>query len=348
MRKAVCRSLLGSLLLVLSGCAGIGVEPENQTDVRVIDLKISAAGPFGWVDNETFVVMMRTDERYARKDGGEVQVARVATINYRTGERKTYGKVSSQLCFADGYISYIFSDYATSELFASYGELGKEVVRKIKPGELLFDRALTGSCRPWNERPATPHWLEQNTRFWHLWPNSGLINCRANDVSVRTRSVRAQFHPLSHEAGVELPFSCYQVFRGLRYHPFKRAYFSLEFDFRSPWPEGRDRKAFWLYPNGHVETIVLPFSAAIRESAIPTARGIVAFAQPMKRGEDYWVYLVTPESSKRILRGNASGLTSPDGCRVAVLHDPEFNARVDGRSVSAPVTLKVLELCGGK
>lgn len=347
MKRALSSGLLGCLLIALSACAGIGVEAENQTDVRVIDLKISAAGPFGWIDNETFVVMVRTGESYTRKDGAAVQIARVATINYRTGEQKTYGKVSSGLCFADGYVSYIFANDATGELFASYGELGKEVVRRIKPGELLFDRALTGSCRPWNERAETPDWLGKNTRFWHLWPNLGLINCRANDVSVRTRSVKAQFHPLSNVAGVELPFSCYQVFRGLRYHPFKGAYFSLEFDFRSPWPEGRDRKAFWLYPNGQVETIVLPFSTAIRESAVPTSRGIVAFAQPMKRSEDYWVYLVTPESSKRILRGNASGLTSPDGCRVAMLHDPEFNARVDGRSVSAPVTLKVLELCGG-
>jgi hypothetical protein len=131
----------------------------------------------------------------------------------------------------------------------------------------------------------------------------------------------------------------------MRYHVFKGAYFALEFDFRSPWPAGRERRAFWLYPTGRVETIVLPYSAAIRESAIPTARGIVAFAHPETRNDDYWVYLVTPNSAKRIVRGSASGMTSPDGCKVAMQHDPDFDARVEGRSVKAAVTLKVLELC---
>jgi hypothetical protein len=167
-------------------------------------------------------------------------------------------------------------------------------------------------------------------------------------VSVRTQYVKARFHKPDDETGVDLPFSCYEVFRGLQYYPFKGAYFALEFDFRHPWPEDRNRRAFWLYPDGRVDTVVLPYSTAIRESGIPTARGVVAFARPSKRGDDYWIYLVTPESSKRILRGNASGVTSPDGCRVAMLHDPEFDARVDGRSVTSPVTLKVLDLCANK
>jgi hypothetical protein len=345
-RAAFCGFLV-ALAIALSACAGIRAEAENQTDVRVIDLKVSAAGPFGWVDNETFVVMVRTAERYKRKDGAEVEIARVATINYRTGEQKTYGKVSSGLCFADGYVSYIFADDATGNIFASYGELGKEIVRKIEPGELRFDRVLTGSCRPWNETPIRPQWLDAKTRFWNLWPFIGLINCRSADVSIRTQYVKARFHRTNDEIGVELPFSCYEVFRGLRYHPFKGAYFALEFDFRHPWPEGRDRRAYWLYPDGAVETIVLPYSIAIRESGIPTARGIIAFSRPEKRGEDYWVHLVTPGSTRRILRGNASGLTSPDGCRVAILHDPNFDARVSGRSPRTPVTLKILELCGG-
>jgi hypothetical protein len=346
LRQGMC-VILGAF--AISACASIDVGAENETDIRIIDLKTSAAGPFGWVDNETFVIMANTGERYTRKDGAEVRVARVMTHNYRTGERKVFGRVSSGLCYAsDGYVSYIFADDAAGELWASYGELGKETTRKIKPGEINFDRGPEGSCRPWSERPANPPWVKEKTAIWHLWPRLGLINCQGPTASVRTQYIKARFHKPGDEAGVELPFSCYEVFGGLRYYAFKGAYLALEFDFRSPWPEGRDRRAFWLYPDGRVETVSFPYSQAIRARAIPTARGFVAFARPADREDDYGIYLITPQSTKRIARGNAAGVTSPDGCKVAMLHDPDFKARARTGGVATPVTLKVLDLCEAK
>lgn len=345
LRQGLC-VILGAF--AISACASIDVGAENETDIRIIDLKTSAAGPFGWVDNETFVIMANTDERYIRKDGQEVRVARVMTHNYRTGERKVFGKVSSQLCYSDGYVSYAFLDRATEELWVSYGKLGEETTHKIKPGEMNFDRGPEGSCRPWSERPLNPPWAKPKTAIWHLWPRLGLINCQAPTASVRTKYIKARFHKPDDDAGIELPFSCYEVFGGLRYYPFKGAYFALEFDFRSPWPEGRDRRAFWLYPDGRVETLSFPYSQAIRASAIPTARGFVASARPANREDDYGIYLITPESTKRIARGNGAGVTSPDGCKVAMLHDPDFKARARTRGATTPVTLKVLDLCEAK
>ena len=346
LRQGVC-VMLGAF--AISACASIDTGAENETDIRIIDLKTSGAGPFGWVDNETFVIMANTGESYIRKDGAEVRVARVMTHNYRTGERKVFGRVSSGLCYAaDGYVSYIFADDATGELWASYGELGKETTRKIKPGEMNFDRGPEGSCRPWSERPANPPWVKEKAAIWHLWPRLGLINCQSPTASVRTQYIKARFHKPGDEAGIELPFSCYEVFNGFRYYPFKGAYLALEFDFRSPWPEGRARRAFWLYSDGRVETLSFPYSQAIRASAIPTARGFVAFARPADRDQDYWIYLITPESTKRIARGNAAGVTSPDGCKVAMLHDADFKARVRTQNVTTRVTLKVLELCEAK
>jgi hypothetical protein len=165
---------------------------------------------------------------------------------------------------------------------------------------------------------------------------------------VRERYINARFHKPDDPKGALLPFSCYQVFSGLKYYAFKGAYFALEHDFRWPWPQEHERRIFWLYPDGRVETLVLPFSNAIRDSGIPTSRGLLTFARPSKRGDDYWIYLVTPEASKVVLRGTGSGVTSPDGCKVAMLHDREFDARVDKRRVTTKVTLKVLELCEGK
>lgn len=332
--------------LALNACASIHLGAENETDVRVLDLKTSGAGPFGWVDNETFVIMANTGERYSRKDGAEVLVARVTTLNYKTGERRTFGKVSSGLCHSpDGYVSYIFADGAKDELWASYGKLGEETTRKIKPGEIAFDRG--GSCRPWSEdvHIATPAWAEGKTDVLRLWPRLGLISCNVRPYSVATRHINASYHKSGAESGIELPFSCNHVRRGFTYYPFKGAYFTPEQAHMTPWPAGSDRKSYWLYPDGKVETLVLPYSSAIRENMVPTKRGIIAFGRPATRQEDYGVYLVTPQATKRILRGHAAGVTSPDGCKVAILHDPEYDARLDRRPVSEPVTLKILELC---
>ncbi len=344
-RRGIYAALVGSLVLAISACVAIGVGTDNEAGVRVIDLKDAAVSPLGWVDNETIVGVTRTDERYTRKDGAEVQIVRVATINYRTGERRTYGKVSSEPCFTDGYISYIFADDATGELFASFGELGKENIRKVTPGELTFDRGPGGSCRPWSERPRVhPPPASERTELWFLWPPVGVLNCHGSS-SILNRSTMASFHKSDDKRGVELPFSCYDVRRGLRYYAFKGAHFATENELVNPWPAGRDRRVYWLFPDGKVETIVLPYSMAIRESMVPTARGIIAFARPHKLGEEYGVYLVTTDSTKLILAGQATGVTSPDGCKVAVRHDADHEARLAGSPMRSQVTGKILEVC---
>jgi hypothetical protein len=160
--------------------------------------------------------------------------------------------------------------------------------------------------------------------------------------------VAASFHSGGEANGVVLPFSCFDVRRGFKYYEFKRAYFTAEQDLVTPWPVGKDRKAYWLFPDGRVETLMLPYSSAIRESMIPTVRGIVAFSRPTSRTEQYGVFLVTAQRTERILEGHGSGITSPDGCKVAVLHDSEYDARLEGRRVSSPVTLKILDFCTEK
>jgi len=97
-----------------------------------------------------------------------------------------------------------------------------------------------------------------------------------------------------------------------------------------------------------VEILTFPYSLAVRYYAIPVANGILAFSEPSSRKDDYWVYFLTPDSSRRLFRGHATGITSPDGCKVAMLIDPDFDARVSSRNVTTPVQLKVLDFCTSK
>ena len=335
---------LCAILLFGFASAGCSSFPSNN-GIRIVDLKISADGPYGWIDNETIVVAIESGESYVRPDGVSVPIKRVAAINYRTGERKYFNKISSNLCFAHGYVSYFFDDRRSSgELFAFYGELGRESTRSIRPGEVSYDRGPGASCRPWSERPKKPDWLTGSIAFRPLSPYFGLINCNVAAATLHTKHIKARFHSPDDKAGVELPFSCYEVFTSLIYHQFKGAYFGLEFDFRSPWPANRDRRIFWVYPDGQTETHVLAYSELIRHNVIPTAQGIIAFSRPTSREGEDRTYLISEGKARILLRGPAAGVTSPNGCKVAVNHDEDYESRMRWGGKKR-TTLKVIELC---
>ena len=342
------RSAARFLCLVLatlgSSCSPISLPAHNESDVRVLDLNITGF-PVAWVDNETILLRVDTGHSWRRQDGTLSAVNRLATYNYRTRVQRMYGRADSGVCYADGYISYIYEDEASGELVASYGHFGQEMARRFKPGEIAFDRGERGSCKPWSERPPRPSWIQDGIAVWPLHPYQGFLNCKVPAATLNTRDIRARFHRPTDQAGVELPFSCYQVQTSLRYYRFKEAYFGLEFDVSSPWPVGRDRRVFWLHSNGAVEEVVLPYSDAIRDDLIPTARGLVAFSQPYSRQADYWVHLLKGNTTQRVLRGYARGVTSPDGCKVAILHDPEYRSRIEKRATTARPSVKVLEVC---
>ena len=344
-RRCTAARLVCFVLATLGvSCGPILPTPDVETDVRVVDLNVTGF-PVAWVDNETILLRVDTGQSWRRQDGSLSAVNRLAAYNYKTRVQRMYGRADSGVCYADGYISYIYEDEASGELVASYGQLGQEIARQFKPGEIVFDRGERGSCRPWSERPPRPSWIQNGIAVWPLYPYQGFLNCNVPAATLNTRDVRARFHRPTDQTGAELPFSCYQVQASLRYYRFKDAYFGLEFDVRSPWPADRDRRVFWLHSNGAVEEVVLPYSEAMRDELIPTARGLVAFSQPHTKQADYWVYLLTAGMTQRVLRGYARGVTSPDGCKVAILHDEEYKARTERRVTSARPSVKVLELC---
>jgi hypothetical protein len=343
-RSTAARMVLLIVVTLGGSCGSVSPPADNESDVRVLDLKITGF-PVAWVDDETILLRVDTGQSWRRRDGSLSAVSRLATYNYKTGAKRMYGRADSGICYAEGYVSYIHEDEVSGELVASYGDLGRETSRPFKPGEVVFDRGERGSCRPWSERPPRPSWIQNGIAVWPLHPYEGFLNCNVPAATLNTRDIRARFHRPADQTGVELPFSCYQVQTSLRYYRFKDAYFGLEFDVRSPWPIGRDRRVFWLRSNGAVEELILSYSDAIRDEIIPTARGLVAFSRPHTGQGDYWVQLLTSDATKRLLRGYARGVTSPDGCKLAILHDPEYRARIEKRPTIAQPSVKVLEVC---
>ena len=327
-------------LLVIPGCGVVSFLSDNETDIPIVDLRFRSH-PIGWLDNETVVVIGDARDLNDQPEQAKRPDLRVMTVNYRTGARTIFGKFTSEVCFWEGYVSYVYVD-ESNELWAAYGELGKETVVKTSPGELTFHRG--GSCRPMRELAPLPEW-SRSIATQVLWPRVGVISCNVRSYSYANRQVPASFHKLTDPVGIELPFSCFDVRYGFKYYTFKGAYFAQQRDLVSPWPVGRDRKAYWLYADGKVETVLVPYSAVIRDTMIPTARGIVTLTEPASGDSNLGVYLITSAGPKRILRGYAGGSVSPDGCRLAVSHDPEFIRRIEHRRVSSTPSLKILELC---
>jgi hypothetical protein len=342
------RFCLCVLAALTASCSAM--EPSGAEDIKVIDSPI-VAYPIAWMDDERILMRKDTGETSARPNGARIALFHWVSYNYKTGEIQDHGPVGTKPCYTSGYVSHFMHDDVDDEhLIAVYGELGKETRRRVKPGELWFEGGARGSCRPVSEGPTRPSWARADSAIWFLWPRLGVIDCQTRQVSPLANHIKARFHRLGAEQGVELPFSCEEVsgYDRLRYYPFKGAYFAIEYDYRHPWPENRNRRAFWLYPDGHVETLTFPYSQAIRNYAIPVHDGILAFSRPANRKDDYWVYYLTPNSTKRLYRGNATGITSPDGCKVAMLLDPDFKAKVRSRDVKTPVQLKVLDFCDGE
>jgi hypothetical protein len=312
-------------------------------DPYVIEIQARAA-PMGWLDNETIVVFAYLGDKQTRRDGVVEEVGRIASYKYRTGEMRAFGKASSGTCYSDGYASYIFLDKVTDELWASYGFLGSEITKKVKPGEIHFNRGgYYKTCRQITDRKPMPSWAEGKYFVWALRDEHGVFNCGSSNF--HEKRVNARMHRWDDPVGVELPFTCYSVRRGFVYYPFKGAYFTQEIGPVIPWPVGRDRKAFWMYPDGKVETLVFPYSTAIRGDMLPTVKGIVAFSSPESLSEEHRIHLITPSGMRELYGGHGGGSVSPDGCKLAMIHDEDYSARLRSSRSTKPNTFKVLDFC---
>lgn len=103
---------------------------------------------------------------------------------------------------------------------------------------------------------------------------------------------------------------------------------------------------WWLYPDGTVDEITLPAGYWLQSMVVPTAVGYATINTYFTIGQA-GVYLIRGEKVQRVLDGLvAQQAISPDGCRLAVHHDPRpFETYALKYQL---VTLKVIEFCSKK
>jgi hypothetical protein len=307
-----------------------------------------------WLSNDEVLFGGPTAETKRRPDGVDEPINRVSVWNVRTNEIKRYGELAGSLCYYEGYVVFWERDVPTNRLWINYGKLGETVRLERGPGQGEFDPV---TCRPIKELPPRPEWTAGLAVRW-LRPEHGLLVLGSAETSEFMKNSPISYCPEGEKARcVETPLRRRES-RGFEWVPFKRAYFVIGDYFRvnprqpsggfnlSPWPSGLPMPVWWLYPDGRVEEIKLSPGPWLRNFVFPAKVGHLTIGEGPTRWE-HSLYLLRSERGEAIIHGlfHAQAV-SPDGCKLAVNHDPkplETNARNYRH-----VTLKVVELCQGR
>jgi hypothetical protein len=149
-----------------------------------------------------------------------------------------------------------------------------------------------------------------------------------------------RFHPKSSSEWIALPIGTREVWRiDVRYAPFKNAYFLPPITYIDsktgkeepigPWPKGKAVPVWWLSPDGSVTTESVPYMRFMRGGSrgyFPTRQGIFIYSHKTDgagKPGDAGGYLARNGQATKLITGMVESVSvSPDGCRIALIHDP--------------------------
>jgi hypothetical protein len=237
----------------------------------------------------------------------------------------------------------------------TYGRLGEsmQTLKDSRPEWLIFG---FDPCHgiPENPRIQLLQGIGANKILLH--PTTGFLVADVPPLQVRNAPVT--YHSDDHAKGVPMPFKSQEyAYRG--FYPFKNAHFVIArfavpdrnsgklpldtdtvtvFD---PGPRGWMPSYWWLYPDGHLETgSIRPSHSPRTDAILPFRDGVAWFVGSYQLGiEAAGLYVTSGRIERRVLVGFVrAASTSPDGCKIAVNHDPG--------NYSGPGTLKVIDMCG--
>lgn len=167
------------------------------------------------------------------------------------------------------------------------------------------------------------------------------------------------FFKKSDSEGVALPFGVRQIER-LDYYDFKKAYFLYGGFFNAttgvvstPWPKTMPHPTWWLTTEGSVIEVMIPSGVWNLGGSVqftPSQQGVlVTYHGGTKSNHDpgkQGIYLVQEDRKiQKIITGFAIRVgVSPDGCKIAFSHAPNYEA--DRRpNIKNRRTLKMIDLC---
>jgi len=274
---------------------------------------------------------------------------------------------TAKICVHGDFISYIRRKPGTEkEWLLVYG--------KVHDGQIVEEqvRSLPNqyqvhpfSCRYYD---VPPPWVVKGREIAPLLEEHGYLDWGPSVGSVdREESSKntplTLYHP-GAAGGVQLSIGRQQVRTyGLSYGPFRKAYLISSVRYRDPvtgvvqhvegsWPKGKSLPVWWLTPEGkttEVEIPYAPFMSRGYRQFLAVKEGIFVRSNALAVGGgagDAGGYLVQEGTIRKLITGLLHNpAISPDGCKVAFVHDPydtEFPKDRAGR-----ITVKAIDLCEG-
>ena len=348
-KSAVLRNALYSALCFSTFASPVNAEKAKVFDSHRTGLSSSFAQSVYWVDNFRVLFLDFRGRHASRPDGGRQPISTLSVWNPDSGLIEDRGDAGTNLCYVNGYVRY--SRWISKEgksldsVEVLAGDLGQEMIVRdvISPPDYL-DRY---TCRRASER-SLPDWT-RGQRVVLLRSGDGffVLGQEKDD-----RNSPVEFHPSGGRRAVLMPFRRREAdFALTQYEAYKGAYliggtYFVEqsghplggFNI-SPWPKGMPIPVWWLYPDGRVEEIRLPTEARVGVRFFGAQPGIFLIAHGSGTNKD-GLFAVLPDSLTEILRGRIDAYSvSPNGCRIAVLHDEHYSGKRDRG------TVKVVDVC---
>jgi hypothetical protein len=231
---------------------------------------------------------------------------------------------------------------------------GKEIIKPLVSAE-WFNRF---SCRYYDEKP---EWIIPNHQTLPLLDGHGFLDWfpTSGPESFRNRPLR--FRVTNATEWVELPIGTREVWHNLvRYAPFTNSYLLYPIAYIDahtgkeepvgPWPKGKPVPMWWLAPDGTLTTEIIPYVRFMRggsRSYFPTRHGIFVTthkADDLGKPGDAGGYLARNGRVTKLITGLLDSVSiSPDGCRIAFIHDPYDT--IHGIERLNRINVKVIDVC---
>jgi len=324
----------------VAALAGIAINAAafELSDPRI---RVDEQTDIAWLNEDEILFQGFTLKALQEMRRGDISANYRATrilyiANVTSGEVREHVRLDRNggFCYSAGRISY---KKEGGNLW--FGEFGAEKeaggASKTVAGDAFAERLRCQDI----DRSRYPQWPSE---LVVLLEEHGVIELRYADHARQYLGVY-----LWKPGAVEPVFVTDKRLSGLYYAPFKRAYFWG----RPGYLDRTPTEGLWLYPDGRVETLVIPPGRwnefrSTNATFLPTKVGMLVLIG----GPDHVTYLLPPDRSRpnnfrseemrTVFRGVAWRFAvSPNGCRLAVATGAKRIPNTD------PSHLEVIDLC---
>ncbi len=301
---------------------------SDESFYKVKDAGMSAVdGSINWLDNERVI--------FVNKDApgsGKIYI-----WNTKTGVTELYApEALGGICYSDGYITYGIK-IEDNTTYIKTGKIGEEelVVFDWDDEELRKVQKNRYSCKrfipPEEHRDKNIHYLKEGHGYIELGTK------RKNEYEFPV-----YISPEGERIKIDYRYDWYYN-RPQNYYSFRGGYFIFK-PFFPVWDGSGCNPGIWIYPDGEIESECIPFISAVKNygDAIPVSSGYLIVSYQVESNTEVGesgIYYFNKKMNdiSLVYPGINEGVSvSPNGCKVAFLHNPVVNKNK---------LLKMIKLC---